>query len=51
MPRGYVCNVIYTLVGKPFQDWVNVRCQERNDKLAEEHDMNIQLDPKIAAAY
>ena len=22
MPRSYVCNVIYTLVGGPFKDWV-----------------------------
>ena len=22
MPRDYVCNVIYTLVGGPFKDWV-----------------------------
>ena len=22
MPRGYVCNVIYTLVGEPFKKWV-----------------------------
>ena len=22
MPRAYVCNVIYTLIGVPFKEWV-----------------------------
>ena len=33
MPRAYVCNIIYTRIGKPFADWVGIRCQERNEKL------------------
>ena len=51
MPRGYVCNVIFTKVGQDFQDWVNTRCQERNDRLAVEKDLNIDLDPRIFKAY
>ena len=51
MARQYVCNVIYTLVGKDFQKWVYERCQQRNEKLADDHNTAIQLDPRIAAAF
>ena len=51
MPRQYICNVVYTLVGQPFKDWVMQRCDERNEKLANDHNTAIKLDPRIAAAY
>ena len=51
MPRGYVCNVIYTLIGDPFKKWVTDRCTLRNDKLASDHNTAIHLDPRIAAAF
>jgi len=51
MPRGYICNVIYTLVGQAFKDWVMERCQQRNDKLSSDHNTTIKLDPRIAEAY
>ena len=51
MPRAYVCNVIYTLVGAPFKDWVFKRCKDRNDRLENAHDTTIVLDSRIAAAY
>ena len=51
MPRAYVCNVINTLIGEEFQDWVKERCTERNEQLAIEKDLNIQLDANIAKAF
>ena len=51
MPRSYVCNVIYTLVGAPFKDWVFKSCKDRNDRLEKNHDTSIVLDSRIAAAY
>ena len=51
MPRAYVCNVIYTLVGAPFKDWVLKSCKDRNDRIQNAHDTTIVLDPRIAAAY
>ena len=51
MPRAYVCNVIYTRVGKDFRKWVQKGCQERNDRLAKNHNTTITLDPRIAAAF
>ena len=32
MPRDYICNVIYTLVGEPFAKWVKDNCEARNKK-------------------
>ena len=51
LPRAYVCNVIFTILGEPFQAWVNERCQKRNEKLAIEKDLNIQLDANVAKAF
>ena len=51
LPRQYVINVIYTLVGEPFQKWVTARCNERHVKVAEDKDMYIEMDPKIAKIF
>ena len=50
-PRQYIANVIYTLVGSPFEQWVNKRIKDRHRKIAEEKDLNIELDPEIAALF
>ena len=34
--RKYVCNLIYTIVGEPFREFVEQRIRERNSKLQEE---------------
>ena len=31
LPRAYIANVIYTLVGEPFRDWVEDRVNERHE--------------------
>ena len=47
MPREYIGNIIYTLVGDDFRDWVKSRVDQRNTKVAEEGDMMIDMDPEI----
>ena len=47
MPREYIGNIIYTLVGDDFRDWVKSRVDQRNTKVAEEGDMMIDMDPDI----
>ena len=32
LPRAYLCNVIYTVLGQQFADWVRQMIQERNEK-------------------
>jgi len=34
LPRDYIANIIHTIVGKPFQDWVNQKVEERHQKVA-----------------
>ena len=51
LPRQYITNVIYTLVGKPFALWVDQRVEDRHRKIAEDRDLNIELDPEIASIF
>ena len=51
LPRAYIANVIYTLVGQPFSDWVNQSIESRNQKLAEKNDMLVEMDPEIARIF
>jgi hypothetical protein len=43
--RGYIANVIYTLAGEDFKDWVDKKLKERTKKLTDEREMNIKMDP------
>ena len=51
LPRQYIANIIHTIVGQPFKTWVHGRVEARNQKVAEEGEMMIELDPEIAAIY
>merc|ERR1712091_168034 len=48
LPRQYIANIISTLVGKPFDEWIDERVNARHEKRAEENNLNIQMDPEIA---
>ena len=45
--RGYVANVIYTIVGDDFTDWVDRKLKQRTKKITEDREMNIKMDPEI----
>ena len=51
MPREYICNVIYTLVGEEFKKWMMERCQERNKRLETVHNTGIKLDKRTFEAF
>ena len=51
LPRQYIANIIYTIVGKPFTDWIDARVNERHEKRAMENNLNIQMDPEIARIF
>ncbi len=38
LPREYIGNVIATIAGEPFIEWVDERIKERNAKYKEVHD-------------
>ena len=51
LPRQWLINLIYTVVGQIFSDWVNQRIEARNLRLLEESNMAISLDPEIAKCF
>ena len=51
MPRSYLANVVYTIVGDAFQDWANAKIDARNAKVVQDKEMGIQMDPEIAALF
>ena len=51
LPRQWIINVIYSLCGDDFREWVSQQVKDRNEKLAEKRDLMIDLDPDIAAAF
>ncbi|MCS5594173.1 MAG: hypothetical protein NZ730_06480 [Porticoccaceae bacterium] len=51
LPRDYLGNVVITILGDEFQQWVDDRVLERNTKRKEEGEMNIELDPEVEAAF
>ena len=51
LPRAWVCNLIYSLKGDEFREWVSGLIRGRNEHLALKNDLMIELDPQIAEAF
>ena len=51
LERSYLCNLIYSIVGEPFKDWVDERVNKRNNKVAVEGNQFINMDPEIARIF
>ena len=51
LPRQWIINLIYTLAGKPFADWVLEHTEARNRKVVSEKKMAIDMDPEIMRAF
>ena len=51
LPRQYVINVIYTLIGVPFEVWVGKQIAVRNQRLLEEQNKIIEMDPDVLAIF
>ena len=51
VPRQWLYDVAYTIIGKPLADWVNSKITERNEKLAVKQNLYINMDSDIAAAF
>ena len=50
-PRGYVCDVINSIVGEPFRAWVMQRIKDRNEVLGEGEEVNIEMDRDVHEAF
>ena len=51
LSRAYLANVIHTIMGQKFQDWVNHQVNQRNQKIAVEGNNMISMDPQIAQIF
>ena len=51
LPRAYIANIIYTIVGQPFKTWVEQQVALRNQKVALEGAKMIEMDPEIARIF
>ena len=50
LPRAYVANIIYTLIGEPFKQWVEKRVDERHEQRRKDVD-SILMDKEIADQF
>ena len=51
-PRSYIANCAMTILpDNKFYKWVMNRVVARNTKVAVQNNLNVALDPKIAAAF
>ena len=49
--RQWMYSVLSTVIGTPFTKWVERGVQARNEEIARERNMLIQMDPAIARAF
>ncbi len=50
-PRAYIASIIYTIANQDFKTWSQARIQERNRKVAEKNDLNVDIDPELKAFF
>ena len=51
LTRQYVINIIYTAVGEPFEAWVNEMMEVRNEAVAGNNDLDIDIAPEFLEAF
>ena len=51
VPKQWVVNVMATVIGEPFIEWVKQQINDRNKALIMERKLGIELDEEIAAAF
>ena len=51
LPRQWIINVLFTILGGDFADWVDQHVKARNTGRLEEKQQLIELDPAIARAF
>ena len=49
--RQYIANVIYTVAGDEFKEWIDQKMKERTQKLTEDKNLNIKMDPEIFSVF
>ena len=50
-PKQWIVNVLATVAGKPFVDWIRSRINERNAQVVQEKQLSIPMSEDIAACF
>ena len=51
LPKQWVINVTYSVMGSEFSDWVRERIDARNQNIVSDRNLIINMDPQIAEAF
>ena len=51
VPRQWLLNLAFTLLGEPFRAWVKDEIEHRNEEIAKKRDLLIEMEPEVAAAF
>ena len=51
LPRQYLANVLYTVLGQDFKNWVDEQVLKRNKKVTKELKTDVEMDPEIEAIF
>ena len=51
VPKQWIVNVCYSVIGNDFKDWVVDQMEERNAVMADKRGEMIDMDPMIAQRY
>jgi hypothetical protein len=51
LPKQWIANVAYSVLGETFSYWVKEQIEARNVKVAEQGNLHIELDPEVYAAF
>ena len=51
LPRAYIATVIRTIIGQEFEEWVRARVNARNQRVQDEREVSIYMDPAIEAIF
>ena len=50
-PKFWLADIGFTVVGEPFGRWVKAQIETRNQAVASKGNLNIAMDPDVAAAF
>ena len=48
LPKQFIINVAFSIIGDPFAKWVRSMIEMRNEKVTKEKDLLIAMDPMVA---
>ena len=51
LPKQFIINVAFSIIGDPFAKWVRSQIEMRNEKVTKEKDLLIAMDPLVAQAF